>query len=323
MDRATRASNALELCRAARPEVPDDLLSPHGPAAQALLEEILSMPIETQPAETQPTRTRETLPRRRRARPVIAIAASAGVAALLAIVVVNAGGPRPALANIARVAETSNAALDGSGRAHVTFDLQTGTPFAQQGTNEVAWSGRDIEMKVHIGAHDDRPESDAWTKTVDGESYSFVGPKGQEGHWVHDTDASGTNGRELFDADPRTLLSILDPAARFTDVGTERIDGVETRHLHATAVDELPVVNLGLAPDAMNTSVTSLDVWVGADDVVRRLDLALRRIDTKTAGGQPTASVSFDSTYSVTFTDLGAPIAITAPADAEPAAGKG
>jgi hypothetical protein len=324
-----RRSDALELCRATRPELPADLLSPHGPAARALLEEILAMPVdtpltETEPAPPPPSPSPVPPPRRLRLRPAVVIAAAAVVAAVAAVGALGTGAPRPALADIARVAETSNAALAGTGRAHVAFDLQAGTPLAQQGTSEVAWSGSDIEMKVHIEAQGERPASDSWTKVVGGERYALVGPKGQPGHWVHRTGAGGPPGGALFDADPRTLLAILDPAARFAEVGTDRVGGVETRHLRATEVDELPVVDLGLAPDTRNTSVTSLDLWVGADDVVRRLDFGLRRTDTKTGpGGQPLAGVTFDSTYSVTFSDLGAPITITPPADVQPDAGKG
>jgi hypothetical protein len=109
-----------------------------------------------------------------------------------------------------------------SGRAHVAFELQSGTALVQQGTNDVAWSGDDIAMTVHIEASDGHPASDAWIKRVDGASYSYVGPKGGPGRWVRDPGAGSAGGRQLFDADPRTLLSILDPAARFTDAGTDR-----------------------------------------------------------------------------------------------------
>jgi len=49
--------------------------------------------------------------------------------------------------------------------------------------------------------------------------------------------------------------------------------------------------------------------------VVRRLDLGLRRTDTK--DGASGATATYDSNYSVTFTDLGVPISITVPPDAQ------
>jgi hypothetical protein len=113
--------------------------------------------------------------------------------------------------------------------------------------------------------------------------------------------------------------SILDPAARFTEAGTDRINGVPARHLHATAVDWLPGLDLGLWPDMANTPVTHLDLWVGPDDGVQRMDLGLRRTDSKADDGpaeQPAESVTHDSTYSVTFADLGAQITIAAPPNA-------
>ena len=36
--------NVLETLRRARPDIPSELVSPHDPVAQALIEEILSMP---------------------------------------------------------------------------------------------------------------------------------------------------------------------------------------------------------------------------------------------------------------------------------------
>jgi hypothetical protein len=94
---------------------------------------------------------------------------------------------------------------------------------------------------------------------------------------VRDPGAGSAGGRQLFDADPRTLLSILDPAARFTDAGTGCINDLPVRHLRATAADDLPAPDLGLQPDTADTSVTRLDLWVGRDDVVGRPALLATR----------------------------------------------
>jgi hypothetical protein len=64
---------------------------------------------------------------------------------------------------------------------------------------------------------------------------------------------------------------------------------------------------------------THLDPGVGPDDVVQRMNLGPRRTDSKTddgRGGERAESVTHDSTYSVTFADLGAQITIAAPPNA-------
>jgi hypothetical protein len=316
MARATSGRDALELCRSACPEVPADRVSPDTPVAQALLESILSTPMRAGAAAGLSA----SRPRARALIGIVGAAVAAGVA--VAAVTLTTSGPSAgpdALVDVAPIAETSSAVLGRSGRAHMAFELQAGTPLAQRGTSDVAWSGSDIEMTVHIEGDDTRPASDASTKVVDGTRYRFVGPKDGPGQWVRATDPAPPEGGQLFDADPRTLLTILDPAARFTEVGTETVDGVEARHLHATAVDQVPVVGLGLYPDTEDTELTSLDLWVDPDDVVQRMDLGLRRTDTKVtgpSGGTAPARVAHDSTYSVTFFDLGAAITITAPPDA-------
>ncbi len=81
-------------------------------------------------------------------------------------------------------------------------------------------------------------------------------------------------------------------------------------------------------------AATRLDLWVGSDDVVQRLDLVTERSETRVVGerrarqpGQPvtvipppdpsrTETVPRRSSYSVRFFDLVAPVTIEAPADA-------
>lgn len=92
----------------------------------------------------------------------VAIAAGAAVAA---VELSDSGphatvdSPRTAPVDVTPIAKSSSAAVRRSGRAHVVFELQAGTPLAQQGTNDVAWSGHDIEMKVHIEANGANTES--------------------------------------------------------------------------------------------------------------------------------------------------------------------
>ena len=104
-------------------------------------------------------------------------------------------------------------------------------------------------------------------------------------------------------------------------------------------------MSLGFGPitDA-DTKVTKFDVWVDADNVVRRLDLATSQTTTgqagarailkKNADGSVTKEIDPDdttpfvtrttvNTYRVVFSDIGSAIDITAPANAAKVAGKG
>ena len=120
---------------------------------------------------------------------------------------------------------------------------------------------------------------------------------------------------------------------------------MSTHHLEATRLDRVPSVNLGLGPiNDDKTQVTKFDVWVDADNVVRRLDIATsltetvyplaRTLVTTDANGNihksldesnmgPSEQRTTVTAYSVVFTDIGSPIDITAPANATQVAGQG
>src|SRR5919108_2578189 len=88
----------LDVLAQARPDLPDELVSPRAPAAQALLEEILSMDTVSSDtmshttsdamSPTSPTPATEARPRRRR-RLVLAGAAAAAVAAVAAATILT------------------------------------------------------------------------------------------------------------------------------------------------------------------------------------------------------------------------------------------
>jgi hypothetical protein len=248
------------------------------------------------------------------------------------------------------IAAHSATRLQGTGRATITFDDGTGST----GTTNLAFAGRNVEMTIHFAGESGRRGFDAQNKSVDGEFYLFTpGPDGVS-RWYHDTNAGGSS---FFDTDPRSLLGALAPEAAFVAVGTDSIDGVRLTHLRATNLDALPALKLSLGPIDANT-FTSLDLWIGPDDVVRRLDLTtaqdVREIDPSvtmqkrtdgtitivapdgtTRTVQPGENIddamrdlphvtrTIHASYSVRFHDLGAPIAVTAPPGATDVAGKG
>lgn len=349
--------DALDRLRAARPELDDALLSPHTPGAQALMEEIVSM--EASPARS--SRTRKPL--------LVAAGATAAAIAIGVAAVATTGATHPSpragstpkpqttgrvaqLVNIRTIAARSNTALGASGRAQIRFDDPSGY---QSGTTDLTFSGSNVAMTIHFAGEAGRPGFDSQNMTVDGEFYLYTPGPDNVSRWYHDTNAGGSS---VFDSDPRTLLATLAPEAGFVEVGTDTVDGVEVTHLRATALDALPSLNLSLGPiDARE--MKTLDLWVGTDDVVRRLDLTTERheqdLDPKTAPklekhadgtiaiigpdgrrtvvqasdlqkaleGYPKITRTFSSNYSVHFSDIGVPITIAAPAGAVDIAAEG
>ncbi|HVF74054.1 MAG TPA: hypothetical protein VM938_03315 [Acidimicrobiales bacterium] len=287
-------------------------------------------------------------PRYRRRRPLAVAAAAAVLAGAVLAGQLDVGkdgvkvsGPPPVAADIARIASTSSAALTSSGRALVDFHMAQGTMAEQRLTGTVSFAGDDVEMVLTFAPDGRGPGFEARNRTVDGQFYLY-----DAGRWVRDTNATGTQGRDLFSADPRTLLGALHAGAGFEVVGTETVDGVELRHLRATRVDQLPTLNLSMGPMDPK-EVRSLEVWVGADDVVRRLDIGTVQLSTTSTEPPPTVVVrdadgksrvkmgpvpadwpgavtkEVRSTYSLRFTDIGAAITITAPKGAVDVAGQG
>ena len=252
--------------------------------------------------------------------------------------------------DIELIAQRSKAALSRTGHATVRFDAA-----GQRGTTDLSFAGDDVEMAVHFDAMiADRPGFTAENKTVGGEFYLLDGPPGAK-RWYHDTNSSGQRGTEIFNADPRTLLSNVSPAAGFETVGREVIDGETTTHLRATTLTGLPSFNLALGP-IPGASIVGIDLWIGHDDVTKRIDLTTQqRVETFDRTKAPVIEKSKDgtititdtagkktvirqgqqmpafamttelqsSTYSVVFSAIGQPVTITAPAAAIPVAGKG
>jgi hypothetical protein len=110
-------------------------------------------------------------------------------------------------------------------------------------------------------------------------------------------------------------------------------------------VNDLPPLNFGEGPSgARAEDVKRLELWVGSDDVVRRIDIGLENTETHRSGGLTRVTRNPDGTYSkeidpahpgeevttthrasysVRFFDLGSPITIEAPANAARVAGQG
>ena len=247
--------------------------------------------------------------------------------------------------NMQAIASSTAAALR-SGRAHITS-----TSYYEQlnhTTTEltIEFSGdnrsttghqQSVEAKAAPGRDNG---FDFANKVVDGRFFLL-----DAGHWIEDTNEH-LAGSDLFSVDPRTFVGGAADGAQFKDVGGDTVDGVAVRHLTATKLDAVPRVNLGLGPVTDDqTKITKFDVWVDSANVVRRLDLATSLTETvhplaqtileKDAEGKvigkrldeanmgPAEERTVTNQYTVTFTDIGAPITIEAPANARKVAGQG
>jgi hypothetical protein len=308
--------------------------------ADALLDRILALPLPRQ-AGSKPGRTRRIA--RYAAAPV---AAAALIAGLIAVSLPDtsprteprqaAGPAKPVAVDMQRIAATSAAALH-SGKARVDIVSGIGSPMEQRISGLVLFSGDDLEMQLHFGPVAGRGDGfDAENRTVGGEFYLLDGPPNAK-RWYHDTNAGGGKGTDLFTADPRSLLATLGPVAGFTVVDTA--DGL--RHLRATRLDQLPSLNLTMGPIDPR-EIELLDVWVGADDVVRKLETRLLHIERTESGpllvkdgkgrvvrqvvpvdANQATTTETRTSYAIEFTEYGSPVEITPPAHAVDTAGKG
>ena len=318
------------------------------PAAHALLAEIVAPATTPAPASRAGQRTRT-----RRVR-IGAGVLSAAAAIIVAIVAVNTVGvdngqvvvrQQPASADVAAIAKASASAFS-SGRATMAFDARSGRAPEQRGIANIAFTGKNLDVAMHFDGMNGDPGFDTHNITVYGQFYLF------DQHWIHDTTATPT-GSDIFDLDPRALLDVLRPAAGFVVIDTATTPGGEVRHLRATHLGALPLLHLALGP-VDGRDITSLELWVGADDTVQRLAVTAKHTDeaqpcfvqdgvkqclksgdllekkngklqiirgpADAPAMKPTVTTA---SFTVRFTDIGAPISITAPVGAVTVQGKG
>jgi hypothetical protein len=322
MDRQEPADPLLDDLRSSRPEMQPSELSPTSPRAVRMMEEIVALPASV-----------VSNPPPRRFRSAIRWSAAGAVALLLAVAVWQTGGsragqsgPPDAGAAILRIASTSEQALGGSGRARIVF-RQEGLPGTSEGVTNLTFSRDDLDMVIDFAGQEGRPGFQAQNRTVDGQFYLLDGPPGQK-EWIRDTNSTQLKGTDFFNLDPRTLIGALAPQVGFEEIDAE--DGL--RHFRAANPDRLAKLSLGDPVDPK--SITSLDVWAGADNVVTRMVLATSRTETARPGARailvenpdgtrskiidpadttPEVTRTIRSTYQVEFTDLGVPVEIKAP----------
>jgi hypothetical protein len=232
--------------------------------------------------------------RRRQARRSLAL--RAGIAAVpvtatvaaVAVIVATAGGSAPpppstvlTAAMIQRVASASRLALAQSGQAKITYRQTQNGALQVSGTHSIAFAGKDWNdaFSQTLPAADGRPASTqfAINRIVNGQLYLYIkGRTGQLG-WYRDTNPSGHPSMKI--PDPRTLLAVLEPSARFEVTGHQLIGGVWFKELRVTNPPRLPA--LTWLPDVTpGAHLTQVKVWVDLHNVVHRMRLQVQQTRT-------------------------------------------
>jgi hypothetical protein len=313
----------IDSLRRHRPEdLPDEVVSPHAPAGQALLEEILSMqtidPVEPAAAVPDYSDVPDTQrrSRSRRAVTIAGAAAAAAAAVVAASVVVRPADPSAASTVDAAIA-LSLESLDVSGRAEVAMhevyvDEQGNQKGVQDSVDTWEYSGDNSSVTgtFRINGIDAIPgDVDPINRRVDGEFYCYCRTSDGAFRWYHDPGLRGND--DAFRANPATLLDQLRPAGDFEPVGTGLVDGAETIRFRASRPSNTPAGVLRESWGQLG-EVTDLEVWVDEDGMVRRVDLTYA--DDELPRPPDTVNVS-SATISVRFFDVGEPITIEAPTD--------
>jgi hypothetical protein len=266
--------------------------------------------------------------RRRQGRAVLAGAATAAVLAAGGAVALTAGHParpdgptgaggvarpgqagaahagqpatiRLTAARVRRIEKASTVAMASAGHVRVAWSsTDEGIPDGS-GTLSITFSGRDFNSVSF------EPASKVGTFTqrvVDGQDYSYfeLAP-GQRPRWYHSVNQ--TSGGQAV-PDPRGLLTALQPAAAFVQVGRQVIGGVPCQELRATRVNGLPSATLSLGLTS-GEPLTGLQVWVDSRGIVRQLAEVFSGPDQQ---GNFTVNKQ-----TISFLDIGQPETIVAP----------
>jgi hypothetical protein len=286
--RHQRRPDVMELLARARPARLDPAAAQRPAEAAARLAESVR-PLASPVPVTPPDRR---MPRAAVLTGTGLTAAAAAVAA--AVLAASAGGPgtvggngragAPVLltaAMVRQVASASRSALAHSGQATLSYrDTQAGT-LQVTGTDRITYSGKNWNdaLSQTFPAPAGRPghTQSAIDRIVNGQFYLYVAGRTRRLQWYHDTNPSGHPSFNI--PDPRTVLALLAPAARFEFVGYQVIDGIRVKHLRATDLRHLPSLGM-LSEYSAGPHVLSLDVWVDARSVVHRLSLTTSAIHT-------------------------------------------
>jgi hypothetical protein len=210
---------------------------------------------------------------------------------------------------------TAEGAIDNTnGRAELNVDLSQATA----GLPDIAGGVLGALGDGHLQLVTDG--SDAYLKI--GALASIFGATSDKS-WVKLTgDGSSDASKGSTVADGTEILKLLGQAGDVTTVGTEAVRGVDTTHYRGTldvaaalgqlGADERAQVQdrlgqVGIDPKAINFPV---DVWIGQDDLVRRVQVG---IDGSQFSGANLPTGGVDATVTVELYDFDVPVDITIP----------
>ena len=163
------------------------------------------------------------------------------------------------------------------------FDLDTGDSQFVMGVGD-----RSLEMRA-----------------VDGTLYMKTASVDGEDRWLSSPVPEGGTASGMAQTDPMTYLDLLGAvSSEIDEVGRERVRGVLTTHYHFE-VDprklEMPSPQFGAADlSAAGIETLPLDVWVGDDDLPRRIRMAL-------------GAAGSDIEVDIEMYDYGKPVEVEAP----------
>ena len=225
--------------------------------------------------------------RRRRRRWLARTAAALVVAAAVAVcaVIWLPGASDQAARRTGAVGGLARRPSAPSWRARVTYRVVTAGVFEAYGTWNLGFSGnnRSLSFSEATLATDlipraaprapEPPSTESGTeRIVDGQVYVLNRAHGRLG-WLHDP------AQEYIDVnvtDPRTLVRVLAPFARFQAAGYQVIGGVRLKVLRAT--DPRRLTDRALLPVVWTSGqpVSSLEIWVDRHGVTHRMAFTFR-----------------------------------------------
>jgi hypothetical protein len=247
-------------------------------------------------------------------------------------------------AMVRQVAAASGTALAHSGHLRIMYSNESSlNPGGRgAGTDDITFSGRDWN---YVSDQTAPPNGRSVNRFAGGRLYyygpGFVRHAGDPLSWFRETNPAEIRAVTSVTApDPRELLRVLDPAARFVRVGSQVIGGIRVEQLRATRLGHLPGLDALPAEAAPAGHVTSLDVWVDRHGVVRQLHLTSRlnvttsdrkkylvkengTVKEKLGPPGPVRHGVERASAWVSFLDIGQPQTVTAPAHAIPVYGRG
>ncbi|HEV2374773.1 MAG TPA: hypothetical protein VGS19_21745 [Streptosporangiaceae bacterium] len=207
------------------------------------------------------------------------LAVTAGAAAVGASL--SAGSaPSPAVLTAALVrqaASVSRSEFAVSGEATIGYRSHGLT--SGRGTDQIAFAGKNWDFRsswvAPAAAGHPGTAHHVINRVVNGRAYYDIPARNGRLTWYEDTSAGAAY--RLHIPDPRSLLNLLTPAAGFQFEGYQTIGGVRCARLRATRTAGLG--SLSELPEAQpGERVTALEVWVDRRGIVHRMDLTLRGV---------------------------------------------